>query len=862
MQRQLPLRYIVGSLFHRKGSAGLTLFSFFLVTLIWISLQAILSTIDQTLQHSFLADRGVLISKQASAENQSRLPFKIIHQFEGLAPLTISAEGKSSLISTRSATTYANHQDKRSQLSVRGLSFDKIDLVFPEFELLKGELPDRYSSEALLGSSLVKTLSLTIGDTLFAWRRKWTITGVFGDNGSPFESELWIDEQSLFSIFEKQEPTSAWFRVSGASTLRSVQKQTEQWLNGAGSVMTDQEFFSKKSFATEELRLLVGFVSLILSTGAVLSSLNTLYASLSSREAELATFRAIGFQKSAVVISVLFEALLISLAGGLLAVLTAALLDGISFRTLISGIGYLSFTLQVEPEHQFSGMIFALLMGGIGGVFPARQSIRKPTIESLQRASSFILVTGTTALLSLFLGLNSTPSLARQIYSGVELKSNFMNSPAPESRTSLQDQDSLITLEQLKEQIKATHPTLKKMQSLIQQNRFSSRIERLNRWPSFQLYSQVYLLSEPVQYPRADAEGNLELISEGKPTDFILRAEVRQSLNQTFQSGFAREKLNKESKQLELEEKLAWIALEIELESQVEKIESLVRMEMILSELILKLEEMLTLRFQSVEEGLDSNVQLLPLELKLDQYIREKQRVLYEKEFIEYSISSAYNPAYSISGITAEQVCCLLCEESVEEWNITQHPYLEWFDLSVSVLQAEQQQWDTQLFPDLGVAGRLDYTGPSGVFGVDLPGLSPLRGRMGLELRFHLKESRIASLRKQQLESKIREIEIRQEEWTDQIDQDVRQILQRLKTACEVKNHHILAHEQKLEYLELSAQELDEGLSSLFSKKESQVVELEARLLRLEVEWEVQGLKFELARLLARPPSTWSIESK
>ena len=802
------------------------------------------------------------MSKQASAENQSRLPFQLIHQFEGLAPLSINAEGESSLISTRSATTYANHQDKRSQLSVRGLSFKKIDLVFPEFELLKGELPDRYSSEALLGSSLANTLSISTGDTLFAWRRKWTITGIFGDNGSPFESELWVDEQSLYSIFGKQEPTSAWFRVTEASTLESVQKQTEQWLNGAGSVMTDQEFFSKKSFATEELRLLVGFVSLILSTGAVLSSLNTLYASLSSREAELATFRAIGFQKSAVVLSVLFEALLISLAGGLLAVLTASLLDGISFRTLISGIGYLSFSLQVQPMHQISGLIFALLMGAIGGIFPARQSIRKPVIESLQRASSFVLVTGTTLLLSLFLGLSSTPSLARQMDSDPELTSNIVSSPVAESLPSFQDQDSLITLEQLKEQVKATHPTLKKMQSLIQQNRFSSQLERLNRWPSFQLFSQVYLLSEPVQYPRPDAEGNLELISKGKPTDFILRAEVRQSLNQTLQSGFAREKLKIESKQLELEEQLAWRALEIELESQVEKIESLERMEMILSELILKLQGMLDLRIQSVEEGLDSEVQLLPLELKLDQYIRKKKRVLYEKEFVEYSISSAYDPTYSISGITAEQVCCLLCEESVEEWNITQHPYLEWFDLSISVLQAEQQQWDTQLYPDLGVAGRLDYTGPSGVFGVDLPGLSPLRGRIGLELRFQLKESRNASLRKQQLESKIREIEIRQEEWIDQIDQDVRQMLQRLKTACEVKNHHILAHEQTLEYLEISAQEVEEGLNSLFSKKESQVAELEARLLRLEAEWEVQGLKFELAQLLARPPSTWSIESK
>lgn len=887
MHRQLPLRYIIGSVLRRKGSACLTLGSFFLVTLIWIALQAMITTIDQTLQESSLPDRGVLLSSHASAENQSRLSHEFIHAFEGFAPLSMNSKGFGNLVETISATTYAERSGRRYQISVRGLDLEQAKDAFPKFRLVQGDLPPSYSYQALAGRNLASSLQVSIGDTVKAWRKTWIISGLFEDRGTPFESELWVDDQTLQLILSRREPTSAWFRVANPGQFDHLKTLTEKELHGQSSVVTEAEFFSKKAFATEELRLLVAFVSLILSTGAVLSSLNTLYASLSGRESELATFRALGFRKSAVIQSVLTEAVLISVTGGLLAVVTALALNGLTFRTLISGIGYLSFSLSIQAAHLWSGIFFSMVMGLTGGLFPARQSVRKSVIDSLQRAAGILLV-GSAGLISAIMG----GFLVSAVNPYAAQAQTLTQKMAQTSTKGHQIQE--ITLNEAKTRAHILHPSLSQKEFILQQNHLSEKIERLNRWPSAQLFSQFYLLSSPNQFPRADQEGNLELVSKGKPNDFILRLEVRQSLTDNLQSRFSQRSLRRERDQLNLEKQLTWTGIEIDLEYLFLKWNYLIQEEQVHAEKLTLLRIQVERQERSMEAGYATELALFPAELEFYDALQEERRIRQEKSLVMTSIQRYVTPDEHIRqmgssdpkktpiGIvlipaknqndnqkntqsnhreeTAEVVCELLCEETVEIWSITKHPYLKWFELSQSMASAEQQRAQVQTYPRLDLAGRLDYTGPSNLFGADLPGLSPVQARIGLELRYLLKESRTASLEEQRRALRVQEIQKMQLEWIRQMDHDVRQLLVEIRSLCLQRRQYILRYEQLQRIHALRKQEADKGLISPEALEKATLEVIAARKEQLQSDWAIQELKFDLARLLARPPSVWAVE--
>ncbi len=862
MPRQLPFRYVLGSLIQRKGSALLTVGSFFLVTLIWVSLQAMISTIDETLLSSSMPDRGILLSKQASAENQSRLHSEWIHSFEGFAPLSKNADGDGKLIPTLAATTYAEHSDQRFQISVRGLDISNARNAFPKFSLIDGVVPQPYSNEALIGHNLAASLAIGTGDTLRAWRTSWTLSGVFRDQGTPFESELWVDLSSLYPILSRDEPGSAWFQISDPTLFTVLKEESERKLHGRVSVYTEAEFFSKKAFATEELRLLVAFVTIILSSGAILSSLNTLYASLSGREPELATFRALGFGKLAIVVSVLSEAVLIALTGGILAAFVAFLLNGITFRTLISGIGYLSFSLKIEASHLTSGLIFSFLMGLMGGFFPARQSIRKPIMDSLQRAVGllFPVFTGLAGVFAVGTALILAPESSAH---GQSVEIHFdLNDTAQDSLT-------IIPIQEAKNRAQSIHPTLDKMELLIEQKRYEEKIEKLNKWPSLQLFTQFYLLSSPNQYPRADAQGNLELISQGKPNDFILRIEARQALRGTLQSTHTLEILFAEKEKLSLEKELVWLEIETELEYLYQHWYFLNQEETLLNELLLLLRDQVQTRIQALEAGYESELDLLPAEFAFQDNLREYQRVQQEKNLLLYSLERFLQMAHvvpselsnGLSTETADVVCEFLCEETIELWSSTEHPYLQWFDLSIGANKAERRRIQLQGFPQLDLAGRIDYSGPTGLFGADLPGLSPLQARAGFEVRFLFKESRAAQQKEQKLLLTLREIEQLREEWILQMDEDVRQAIHQIKIQCIKRQQVILAHEQAFEIYTLRKKEARQGLVSHDILLASHIEEVTTRQRRLQSDWTVMEQKFELAKLLARPPSLWSIDN-
>jgi putative ABC transport system permease protein len=114
-----------------------------------------------------------------------------------------------------------------------------------------------------------------------------------------------------------------------------------------------------------------------MAVGAVVGALNTMYSTVTERTHEIACLRAMGFGEGSVVAAILVEAECIALVGGLCGCRMALLLNGVTTRTLNPQTqSYLAFAFQVTPAVLLLGVLFAILMGLLGGLPPAVRAAR------------------------------------------------------------------------------------------------------------------------------------------------------------------------------------------------------------------------------------------------------------------------------------------------------------------------------------------------------------------------------------------------------------------------------------------------------------------------------------------------------
>jgi putative ABC transport system permease protein len=111
-----------------------------------------------------------------------------------------------------------------------------------------------------------------------------------------------------------------------------------------------------------------------------------MYSAVASRTREIATLRALGFGRSPVVVSVLTEAVILSVIGGLIGGgLAWVAFDGYQTATMNwQSFSQVAFAFAVTPSLLARGMFFAVVMGLLGGLFPAVRAARMPVVTALR----------------------------------------------------------------------------------------------------------------------------------------------------------------------------------------------------------------------------------------------------------------------------------------------------------------------------------------------------------------------------------------------------------------------------------------------------------------------------------------------
>jgi putative ABC transport system permease protein len=254
-------------------------------------------------------------------------------------------------------------------------------------KITAGRMFNRGSNEIVVGKGLVREFDgFDLGSTAAFGATRWTVVGVFDAEGSVFESEIWADLPVVQSLFNRNNVfQTIRARLTGPAALADLKKFSDDDPRLKLDVKSEAEYFAEQASQTSDLIQKLGWpLAIAMALGALAGALNTMYSSVAARATEIATLRAIGFGGFPAFVGTLVESLALAALGGLLgAAATYFIFDGVSASTLGGNFTQVVFDFKLSPALIGQGLGMALVVGLIGGLFPALRAARMPIVAGL-----------------------------------------------------------------------------------------------------------------------------------------------------------------------------------------------------------------------------------------------------------------------------------------------------------------------------------------------------------------------------------------------------------------------------------------------------------------------------------------------
>ena len=385
----IPIVYNIRSVRARWTSAIVAVVGIAGTVGVFVAMLSLANGFRATLVSSGSPDNALILRAGATSEMTSGVGLdavKIIQDAPGIArgsdgPLLTPEAVLMAPIPLISTGTDAN-------VEVRGVSPNVLE-IRKQVKIVQGRMFQPGLAELIVGKNANKTYAgLILGNKIRLGKMEWQVVGVFDAGGSAFDSEVWGDSHLLTAAYDRPDTffQSATVHLTSPDALGPLKDAltTDPRLNV--DVTREIDYYSKQSrVMTTMITVLGTFVAAIMGIGAVFGALNTMYSAVADRGKEIATMRALGFGGPAVVFSFLLEALLISFVGGLLGCLAVLRLNGLTTSTInFQTFSNLAFAFKITPGLLAGGIIFALIMGVLGGFFPAVRAARLPVATALR----------------------------------------------------------------------------------------------------------------------------------------------------------------------------------------------------------------------------------------------------------------------------------------------------------------------------------------------------------------------------------------------------------------------------------------------------------------------------------------------
>ena len=265
--------------------------------------------------------------------------------------------------------------------------------VHRKVRFIAGRAPRPSLGEAAVGVvASQRYQGAELGQSLPFGRRDWTVVGVFTAQGSAFESEVWVDVDDLFTDANRGAYSGVRLTVAPDADRDALIRRIAEDPRISLRAQPEVDYYNQQAAGAQALYLLVALLAVIMGTGAIFGAMNTMFATVAYRTAEIGTLRALGFSRRAVLLSFVGESCCLALFGYAAGILLGGgvvsgvngIIGGIAFQ--LPSFSTTMVSLQISPLILLIALGLAILMGVLGGFFPARRAARLQVTEALRRA--------------------------------------------------------------------------------------------------------------------------------------------------------------------------------------------------------------------------------------------------------------------------------------------------------------------------------------------------------------------------------------------------------------------------------------------------------------------------------------------
>jgi putative ABC transport system permease protein len=386
----IPFQYNLRSVHVRWKSTLVAVFSIAGVVAVFIAVLAMATGFQKTLVSSGSARNAIILRGGATSEMESVITLDQIKIIQDLPGIERDADGAA--VMTSEVVVIASFPAKstgiEANIEVRGVSQNALN-VRNNIKIVQGRFMLPGLNELVVGMNASKKYTgLDLNNTVKIGGSQWKVVGIFDAGGSVFDSEVWCDANNLNQTYKRPQNIfqSATVHLTSENAFNAFKNaiSTDPRL----TLDTDREnhYYEKQSQMVSKLIRVLGFlVAFVMAIGAVFGAINTMYSAVSARSVEIATLRALGFRGRHIIISFIMESVFISLMGGLVGILVILPINNSAASTMNwQTFSQISFSFLITPALIVQGLIFAVFMGFLGGLFPAVRASRLPIAPALR----------------------------------------------------------------------------------------------------------------------------------------------------------------------------------------------------------------------------------------------------------------------------------------------------------------------------------------------------------------------------------------------------------------------------------------------------------------------------------------------
>ncbi len=382
----IPLAYNLRNLMVRKTTTLMTALGIALTVAVLLAVLALVNGLSTAFASSGNPLQVLVMRKGSTAELNSGLTREVFQTLKSLPG--IARQGEEPMASLEIVTVInipSVDSPEGKNLTLRGLL--PIGVQMRDLKMQQGRWFNAGQREIVVGKSIVKRYpGAQLGSQLRFGRGPWTIVGVMDGGQSAVNSEIFGDLNQISSDFNRSDGlSSVLIRATDAAAAPALINTLNDDRRLNVTAISEKEYFDSQTSAAAPLQFLGLFISIVMAVGSSFAAMNTMYAAVARRAREIGTLRVLGFSQGGILFSFFIESLLLSLLGGIIGCILVLPLNNIT-----TGVGSfvtfseIAFNFRVGPSIMLTGLGFALFMGAIGGLFPARMAAKKEILTALR----------------------------------------------------------------------------------------------------------------------------------------------------------------------------------------------------------------------------------------------------------------------------------------------------------------------------------------------------------------------------------------------------------------------------------------------------------------------------------------------